>query len=193
MHLNASENMVGKLLSSHLNATALRGDNGWAEIKLRTFPSPKDYSDAILRMVVAHSAGTSSTPQIIQRIHQGAKCSPPYKPDIKPNARDTEVGFQRTIQMLKRLNGTARNCKLPSFLSPNRYFTSFPLVFLFFGPRGPLVRRSWGSGLLQMIIRRIRPLANDHPADPATCKWSSVSPITLITSPRIQNQSRGPS
>ena len=173
MHLNASENMVGKLLSSHLNATALRGDNGWAEIKLRTFPSPKDYSDAILRMVVAHSATTLSTPQIIQRIHQGAKCSPPYKPDIKPNARDIEVGFQRTIQMLKRLNGTARNCKLPSFLSPNRYFTSIPLVFLFFGPRGPHVRRSWGSGLLQMIIRRIRPLANDHPEDLAICKWSS--------------------
>ena len=107
MHLNASENMVGKLLSSHLNATALRGDNGWAEIKLRTFSSPKDYSDAILRMVVAYSAGTRSTPQIIQRIHQGAKCSPPYKPDIKPNARDSEVDFQRTIQMLKRLNGTA--------------------------------------------------------------------------------------
>ena len=175
MHLNAFENMVGKLLSSHLNATALRGDNGWAEIKLRTFPSPKDYSDAILRMVpvVAYSAGTRSTPQIIQRIHQGAKCSPPYKPDIKPNARDTEVGFQRTIQMLKRLNGTARNCKLPSFLSPNRYFTSIPLVFLFFGPRGPLVRRSWGSGLLQMIIRRIWPLANDHLEKTASCKWSS--------------------
>ena len=93
-------------------------------------------------MVVARSAGTRSTPQIIQRIHQGAKCSPPYKPDIKPNARDTEVGFQRTIQMLKRLNGSARNCKLPSFLSPNRYFTSIPLVFLIFGPRGPLVPQS---------------------------------------------------
>ena len=24
-----------------------------------------------------------------------------------------------------------------------------------------------------MIIQRIRPLANDHPEDPATCKWSS--------------------
>ena len=32
---------------------------------------------------------------------------------------------------------------------------------------------SWGSCLLQMIIRRIRPLANDHPEDPALCKWSS--------------------
>ena len=128
MHLNASENMVGKLLSSHLNATALRGDNGWAEIKLRTFPSPKDYSDAILRMVVAHSAGTRSTPQIIQRIYQGAKCSPPYKPDIKPNARDTEVGFQRTIQMLKWLNGTACNCKLPSFLSTKGLFINDVII-----------------------------------------------------------------
>ena len=58
-------------------------------------------------MVVTYSAGTRSTPQIIQRIHQGAKCSPPNKPDIKPNARDSEVDFQRTIQMLKRLNGTS--------------------------------------------------------------------------------------
>ena len=129
MHLNASENMVGKLLSSHLNATALRGDNGWAEIKLRTFPSPKDYSDAILRMVVAYSAGTRSTPQIIQRIHQGAKCNPPYKPDIKPNARDSEVDFQRTIQMLKRLNGTACNCKLPSFHLSVFHFHYF--IFLY--------------------------------------------------------------
>ena len=32
---------------------------------------------------------------------------------------------------------------------------------------------SGGSGLLQKIIRGIRPLAIDHPEDPANCKWSS--------------------
>ena len=32
---------------------------------------------------------------------------------------------------------------------------------------------SGGSGLLQMIIRRIRPLANDQPENPASNKWSS--------------------
>ena len=32
---------------------------------------------------------------------------------------------------------------------------------------------SRGTSLLQMIIRRGRPLANDHPEGPALCKWSS--------------------
>ena len=32
---------------------------------------------------------------------------------------------------------------------------------------------SRGTGLLQMIIWRDRPLANDHPEGPAYCKWSS--------------------
>ena len=32
---------------------------------------------------------------------------------------------------------------------------------------------SRGAGLLQMIIWRIQPLANDHPEDPPSCKWSS--------------------
>ena len=62
---------------------------------------------------------------------------------------------------------------------------------------------SGGSGLLQMIIWRMRPLANDHPYDPATltndhlegpASYKSITrhPVTLITSPRIQIQSRGP-
>ena len=39
-----------------------------------------------------------------------------------------------------------------------------------------LVTCKWSSGgslLFQIIIRRIRPLANDHPEDLASCKWSS--------------------
>ena len=63
-----------------------------------------------------------------------------------------------------------------------------------YGPRGspwcPL--DPWGSGLLQMIIWRIRPLANDHPEGLAPYKRSSVTPFTPITSPRIQIKSRGP-
>ena len=51
---------------------------------------------------------------------------------------------------------------------------------------------SGGAGLLQMIIRRGRPLANDHPEGPAYCKWSSVTPVTLVNSARNQIQSRGP-
>ena len=35
-------------------------------------------------------------------------------------------------------------------------------------------------------------LTNDHPEGPAFCKWSSVTPITLVTSARIQIQSREP-
>ena len=31
----------------------------------------------------------------------------------------------------------------------------------------------WGAGLLQTMIRRDRPLANDDPKGPASCKWSS--------------------
>ena len=48
-----------------------------------------------------------------------------------------------------------------------------------------------GSDVLQMIIRRIRPLANDDPEDPATWKWSSVTTVTLVTSPKIQILYRG--
>ena len=49
----------------------------------------------------------------------------------------------------------------------------FFLLFLLLSrhPRHP--HPSGGSGLLQMIIRRIRQLANDHLEDPASCKWSS--------------------
>ena len=173
MPLNASENMVGKLLSSHLNATALRGDNGWAEIKLRTFPSPKDYSDAILRMVVTYSAGTRSTPQIIQRMDQGAKSSPPYKPDIKPNARDTEVGFQRTIQMLKWLNGTACNCKLPSFLSTYRHFTFITLfsyiVFVQWKKKTPFQPKLFVAFLRTNHFNPAR-FSSSHPSW-CDCKW----------------------
>ena len=53
----------------------------------------------------------------------------------------------------------------------------------------------WSSGragLLQMIIQRGRPLANDHPERPASYKWSSVTPVTLVNSARIQVQFRGP-
>ena len=32
---------------------------------------------------------------------------------------------------------------------------------------------SGGTSLLQMVIRRGRPLANDDPEGPASCKWSS--------------------
>ena len=42
-----------------------------------------------------------------------------------------------------------------------------------------------------MIIQRIWPLANDRLEGLASYKWSSVTPVTLITSPRIQIQSRG--
>ena len=45
---------------------------------------------------------------------------------------------------------------------------------------------------LQMIIRRNRPLANDHQEGPASCKKLSDTPVTLVTSARIQIQSRGP-
>ena len=38
---------------------------------------------------------------------------------------------------------------------------------------------SWGAGLVQMIIQRGRPLANDHPEGPASCKWSS-GPTSLL-------------
>ena len=48
------------------------------------------------------------------------------------------------------------------------------------------------TGLLHMIIWRGRPLANDHPEGPASCKWSSAIPVTLVTSARIQIQSRVP-
>ena len=61
---------------------------------------------------------------------------------------------------------------------------------------------SGGTGLLQLIFRRIRPLTNDHPEDPAFSKWSSggsgllqissVHPLNLVTSARIQYQSRRP-
>ena len=43
-----------------------------------------------------------------------------------------------------------------------------------------------------MIIRRNRPLANDHQEGPASCKKLSDTPVTLVTSARIQIQSRGP-
>ena len=43
-----------------------------------------------------------------------------------------------------------------------------------------------------MIIRRIWPFANDHLEGPASCKWSSFTLVTIVTSSRIQIQSRGP-
>ena len=43
-----------------------------------------------------------------------------------------------------------------------------------------------------MIIWRDQPLVNDHPEGPASCKWSSVTPITELTSARIQIQCCGP-
>ena len=46
----------------------------------------------------------------------------------------------------------------------------------------------WSAGRsdhLQMIIWRIWPLANDHLEGLASYKWLSVTPVTLITSPRI--------
>ena len=43
-----------------------------------------------------------------------------------------------------------------------------------------------------MIIRMNRPLANDHQEGPASCKKLSDTPVTLVTSARIQIQSRGP-
>ena len=42
-----------------------------------------------------------------------------------------------------------------------------------------------------MNIWRDQPLADDHPEGPASCKWSSVTPCTQVTSARIQIQSRG--
>ena len=43
-----------------------------------------------------------------------------------------------------------------------------------------------------MIIQRIWPLANDHFDGPTSCKWSSVTLVTLVTFARIQIQSCGP-
>ena len=40
-------------------------------------------------------------------------------------------------------------------------------------PNGGTKWLSLWTGLLQMIIRGIRPLANNHPEDQASCKWSS--------------------
>ena len=54
---------------------------------------------------------------------------------------------------------------------------------------------SGGAGLLKMIIWRGRPLTNDHLERPASCKWSSVTPVTpvtLVNSVRNQIQSCGP-
>ena len=41
---------------------------------------------------------------------------------------------------------------------------------------------------LQIIIRRDRPLANDHPEGLSSWKRSSVSQVTLVTSARIQSR-----
>ena len=79
---------------------------------------------------------------------------------------------------------------VPSLLSP------------WWAPRHPSC--CWWSpgrlGLLQMIIlrslaivnfiQRGRPLANDHLEGWASCKWSSVTSVTLVTSARIQILSR---
>ena len=51
---------------------------------------------------------------------------------------------------------------------------------------------TWGAGLLQMIIRRSRPFSNGHSEGPASCKWSSVTSVTLVTSAKVQIQSRRP-
>ena len=77
-------------------------------------------------------------------------------------------------------------------------------------PEGPASCKwsSRGASLLQMMIQRDWPLANDHPERLASLKWSSsgvgllqmiilqsvtpVTPITLVTSARIQIQSRRP-
>ena len=42
-----------------------------------------------------------------------------------------------------------------------------------------------------MIIQRGRPLADHHPEWPTSCKWSSVTPVTLVTYARFQIQFRG--
>ena len=36
-----------------------------------------------------------------------------------------------------------------------------------------------GASLLKMIIRRGRPLANDHPEGPTSCKWSSGGAVLM--------------
>ena len=56
----------------------------------------------------------------------------------------------------------------------------------------PLVTPSPLLLLLFLIISRGWTLANDHPEGPTSCKWSSITPVTPVTSARIQIQSRGP-
>ena len=57
------------------------------------------------------------------------------------------------------------------------FFSSFcPITLVTLTHPEDLASCKWSSGgsdNLQMIIWRIRPLANDHPEDPASCKWSS--------------------
>ena len=43
-----------------------------------------------------------------------------------------------------------------------------------------------------MINQRVWPFANYYQEGPASCKWSSVTPVTLVNSARIQIQCSGP-
>ena len=43
-----------------------------------------------------------------------------------------------------------------------------------------------------MINQRVWPFANYYQEGPASCKWSSVTPVTLVNSARIQIQFSGP-
>ena len=126
MHLNASErhlkaserhggNMVGKLLSCHLNALQKRGggeDNGWADIKVQAnFSSSKGLFrwDSKDGMQIQYQHHTNA----IQMNRGNTIQNTPQESWHKINPKHTQMWFQRTIQMLNAQMQTAVECKSP--------------------------------------------------------------------------------